>query len=144
MNTAASEAFTSHLMLSGRLISELADARSALRTTAERSGPSVVVHAGGELDASNELTWRHLLTEAAAATSPPSALVVDTRGLDFISCCAFAALAEEAQRCRHRGVDVRLVSTAPTVARIIATCGWSGLLPVHSSVDDALSASAKW
>ncbi|MGH3968984.1 MAG: anti-sigma factor antagonist [Mycobacterium sp.] len=144
MTIAAPEAFTSHLMLSSRLISELANARSILRTTAERSGPSVIVHAGGELDASNESTWRRLLSEAATATTPPSTLVVDTSGLDFIGCCAFAALAEEAEHCRRRGVDLRLVSSEPTVARIVAACGLSDLLPVHGSVDDALSASADW
>jgi anti-anti-sigma factor len=145
MSIAAPEAFTSHLMLSSRLISELADARSTLRTTAERDGPAVIVHAGGELDASNESTWRRLLSEAAAATCPPTALVIDTSGLDFMGCCAFAALAEEAERCRRRGVDLRLVnSSQPTVVRIVAACGLSGLLPVHDSVDDALSASADW
>lgn len=143
MSIAAPEAFTSPLMLSSRLISELASARSTLRTTTERSGPAVIVHAGGELDASNESTWRRLLSEAAAATSPPSALVVDTGGLDFMGCCAFAALADEADQCRHRGVDLRLVSSQPVVARTIAACGLSDLLPIHDSVDDALLASAE-
>jgi anti-anti-sigma factor len=140
MNIAAAEPSTSHLMLSGRLISELAGARSTLRTTAERSGPAVIVHAGGELDASNEAIWRRLLSEAAAAASPPSALVVDTSGLDFMACCAFAALAEEAERCRLRGVDLRLVSSQRSVARVVVACGLDRLLPVHDSVDDALSA----
>ncbi|MGH3633552.1 MAG: anti-sigma factor antagonist [Mycobacterium sp.] len=142
MSLAAPEASTSHLMLSGRLISELAGARSTLRTITERSGPAVIVHAGGELDASNEMTWRRLLSEASAATSPSSAFVVDTSGLDFMACCAFAALAEEAEQCRRRDVDLRLVSTQPIVARTVAACGLSELLPVHDSVDDALLASA--
>lgn len=142
MSTAAAETPISHLMLSSRLISELAAARSTLRTIAERCGPAVIVHAGGELDASNEEIWRRLLSEAAAATSSPSALVVDTSGLDFMGCCAFAALAEEAERCQRRDLDLRLVSSQPTVARIVAACGLDRLLPVHRSVDDALSASA--
>lgn len=143
MSIAAPEAFTSHLMLSSRLISELAGARSTLRTTTERSGPAVIVHAGGELDASNESTWRRLLSEAAAATGTPGALVVDTSGLDFMACCAFAALAEEAEQSRRRGVDIRLVSSQPVVARTVAACGLSELLLVHDSVDDALMASAE-
>lgn len=143
MSIAVPEAFTSHLMLSSRLISELAGARSTLRTTTERSGPAVIVHAGGELDASNESTWRRLLSEAAAATGTPGALVVDTSGLDFMACCAFAALAEEAEQSRRRGVDIRLVSSQPVVARTVAACGLCELLPVHDSVDDALMASAE-
>ena len=128
-----------HLTLSGRLISELAQARSTLRTTIERSGLAVIVHAGGELDASNEATWRRLLSEAAAAAGPPGPLVVDTSGLDFMACCAYAALGEEAENCRRRGVEMRLVSNQPAVSRIVAACGLSELLPVDDSVDAALS-----
>src|ERR1700684_2023393 len=127
-----------HLTLSGRLISELARARSTLRTTIERSGLAVIVHAGGELDASNEATWRRLLSDAAAA-GPPGPLVVDTSGLDFMACCAYAALGEEAENCRRRGVEMRLVSNQPAVSRIVAACGLSELLPVDDSVDAALS-----
>jgi anti-anti-sigma factor len=128
-----------HLMLSSRLISELAQARSTLRMTTERSGMAVIVSAGGELDASNEATWRRLLREAAAAAGPPGPLVVDTSGLDFMGCCAYATLAEEAERCRQRGVQVRLVGNQPIVARIVAACGLGELLPVDDSVDTALS-----
>ena len=136
---AMAEPSCNHLMLSSRLISELAQARSTLRMTTERSGLAVIVTAGGELDASNEATWRRLLSEAAAAAGPPGPLVIDTGGLDFMGCCAYAALAEEAKRCRQRGVDVRLVGNQPLVARIVAACGLGELLPIDDSVDAALS-----
>ena len=137
---AIAEASSSHLVLSSRLISELAQARSTLRTTSERCGLAVIVSAGGELDASNEATWRCLLSEAAAAAGPPGPLVVDVSGLDFIGCCAYAALAEEAERCRHRGVELRLVSNQRAVSRIVAVCGLNDSLPVDATVDAALSA----
>jgi anti-anti-sigma factor len=138
-NFAIAEPSCNHLMLSSRLISELARARSTLRMTTERNGMAVIVSAGGELDASNEATWRRLLSEAAAAAGPPGPLVVDTSGLDFMGCCAYAALAEEAERCRQRGVQVRLVGNQPIVGRIVAACGLGELLPVDDSVDAALS-----
>jgi anti-anti-sigma factor len=139
---AIAEPSFNHLMLSSRLISELAQARSTLRTTIERSDLAVVVSAGGELDASNETTWRRLLSEAAMAAGSPGPLVVDISGLDFMGCCAYAALGEEAERCRRRGVEMRLVSSQPVVARIVTVCGLSELLPVDDSVDIALSACA--
>jgi anti-anti-sigma factor len=128
------------LMLSSRLISQLAQARSTLRATTERTGPAVIVHAGGELDASNDATWRQLLSEASAAAGPPGPLVIDTSGLDFMGCCAYAALGEEAERSRARGVEMRLVSNQTVVARIVRACGLGDLLPVDASVDAALSA----
>jgi anti-anti-sigma factor len=139
---AIAEPSFNHLMLSSRLVSELAQARSTLRTTIERSDLAVIVSAGGELDASNETTWRRLLSEAAMAAGSPGPLVVDTSGLDFMGCCAYAALGEEAERCRRRGVEMRLVSSQPIVARIVTACGLSELLPVDDSVDIALSACA--
>lgn len=137
---AMAEPSYSHLMLSSRLVSELAQARSTLRTTTERIGLAVIVSAGGELDASNDAIWRRLLGEAAAAAGTPGPLVVDTSGLDFMGCCAYAALAEEAERCRGRGIEMRLVSNQPVVSRIVAACGMSELLPVDYTVDEALSA----
>jgi anti-anti-sigma factor len=137
---AIAEPSSNHLMLSSRLISELAQARSTLRMTTERIGLAVIVSAGGELDASNEATWRRLLNEAAAAAGPPGPLVVDTSGLDFMGCCAYAALAEQAQRCQQHGVQLRLVGRQPVVSRIVGACGLSELLPVDETVDAALSA----
>lgn len=136
---AIAEPSFNHLMLSSRLVTALAQARSTLRTTTERIGQAVIVSAGGELDASNEAIWRRLLSEAAAAAGPPGPLVVDTNGLDFMGCCAYAALGEEADRCRHRGVELRLVSSRPVASRVVAACGLSELLPVDASVDAALS-----
>jgi anti-anti-sigma factor len=137
---AMAEPSYSHLILSSRLVSELAQARSTLRTTTERIGLAVIVSAGGELDASNDTTWRRLLGEAAAAAGAPGPFVVNTSGLDFMGCCAYAALAEEAERCRSRGIEMRLVSNLPVVPRIVAACGMSDLLPVDDTVDAALSA----
>jgi len=138
-NFALAEPSFNHLMLSGRLISELARSRSTLRATTERSGEVVIVSAGGELDASNEATWRRLLSEAAAAAGPSGLLVVDTSGVDFMACCAYAALGEQAEACASRGVEMRLVSNQRHVGRIVAACGLNKLLPVDESVDAALS-----
>lgn len=127
------------LSLSTGLVTELNNARSTLRTITERNGSTVVLYAGGEVDAGNERTWRRLLGEAATATSSPGSLIVDTSGLDFMGCCAFTVLADQANRCRRRGVGVRLVSSQSIVFRVVAACGLSGLLPIYRDLDSALS-----
>lgn len=133
-----------HLMLSTRLVYELGDPHSTLRATTDRSGLAVLINAGGEIDACNEHTWRHLVSEAASVVTPPGPFVVDVTGLDFMGCCAFAVLAEEAQRCHRRGIELRLVSRQPIVARIVDMCGLSGVLPVYPTADSALAATACW
>ncbi|HXA90021.1 MAG TPA: anti-sigma factor antagonist [Mycobacterium sp.] len=141
MHLAIADPFSTHLMLSTRLVYELGDPHSTLRATTDRSGPAVLIHAGGEIDAYNEHTWRQLLDEAAAVVTAPGSFVVDVSGLDFMGCCAFAALADEAERCRDRGVELLLVSHQPVVTRIVKACGLSHMLPVYPSVDAALTSS---
>lgn len=135
---------TTHLMLSTKLVYELGDPHSTLRATADRTGPAVLIYAGGEIDACNEHTWRHLISEAAGVVTAPGPFVVDVTGLEFMGCCAFAVLAEEAKRCQERGIELRLVSCEPIVARIIDACGLNGVLPIYPTVDSALSAVARW
>lgn len=124
--------------LSPRLVHELGDPHSTLRATTDGSGAALLIHAGGEIDGRNEHLWRQLVTEAAAGVTAPGPLIVDVTGLDFMGCCAFAALADEAQRCRCRGIDLRLVSHQPIVARIAEAGGLSRVLPIYPTVDTAL------
>jgi anti-anti-sigma factor len=133
-----------HLMLSTRLVSELGDRRSTLRATTDRSGAAVIISAGGEVDACNERTWRRLVSEAASVVVPPGPFVVDVTGLDFMGCCAFAVLADEARRCKERGIELRLVSLEPLVTRIVEACGLNRVLPIYPTTDAAIATAARW
>ena len=144
MSLVTTEPMSTHLMLSTRLVYELGDPHSTLRATTDRCGPAVLITAGGEIDACNEQTWRHLVSEAAGVVIPPGPFVVDVTGLDFMGCCAFAALADEAQRCRDRGIELRLVSHEPIVARIVDACGLSRVLPIYPTADAALATASRW
>jgi anti-anti-sigma factor len=133
-----------YLMLSTRLVYELGDPHSTLRATTDRNGAAVLINAGGEVDACNEHTWRQLVSEAASVVIPPGPFVVDVTGLDFMGCCAFAVLADQAQRCRERGIGLRLVSREPIVARIVDACGLNRVLPIYPTADAALASAARW
>lgn len=140
MSLVIAESFSTHLTLSTRLVSQLGDQRSTLRATTDRSGEAVLIHAGGEIDACNENTWRQLVSEAAVSANPPGPFIVDVTDVDFMACGAFAVLADEARRCRARGVELRLVSLQPIVERIVQACGLGDLLPSYPTVDAALAA----
>jgi len=133
-----------YLMLSTRLVYELGDPHSTLRATTDRNGAAVLINAGGEVDACNEHTWRQLVSEAASVVIPPGPFVVDVTGLDFMGCGAFAVLADEAQRCRERGIELRLVSHEPIVERIVDACGLNRVLPIYPTSDAALASAARW
>lgn len=139
MSLVIAESFSTHLTLSTRLVYQLGEPRSTLRAITDRSGDAVVIHAGGEIDACNENTWHQLVTEAAATATAPGPFVVDVADVDFMGCCAYSVLAEVAEQCRRRGVELRLVTHAPIVTRIVEACGLSAVLPIYPTVDSALS-----
>ena len=128
-----------HLTLSTRLVYELGDPHSTLRATTDRRGAAVLINAGGEVDACNERTWRHLVSEAASVVIPPGPFVVDVTGLAFMGCCAYTVLTEEARRCRQRGVELRLVSRDPLVTKVVDACGLNRELPIYPTADAALA-----
>jgi anti-anti-sigma factor len=127
---------------STRLSPQLGDSNSGLRAVTECTGSAVVVHVGGDVDASNEVVWQRLVNRSAAIAIAPGPFVVDVRQLDFLGSCAYAVLAQESVRCRRRGVNLRLVSNQPIVARTIAACGLRRLLPTFTTVESALTPPA--
>jgi anti-anti-sigma factor len=129
------------LTLSAELVSALSSPPGLLRAIAHRDGSTVTVYADGEVDAANEHSWRQLLREAAAATTAPGPLLIDTDGLDFMACCAFTTLAEEADRCRRRGIRMCLVSRKPIVGRIITAAALGSQLRLYPDAKTALSAA---
>lgn len=141
MNVGPADGFSTPVPLSSRLASELGEPTSTLRATTIRSGSAVFIMAVGEVDAANEHTWRGLIDEAAAVAVRPGPLVVDVNGLDFMGCCAFTVLADQAERCRRRGITLRMVSSDPGIDRIVHACSFSSVLPVHPTTEAALSAA---
>lgn len=124
---------------STRPSSQPSDLHSGLRAVTECTGSAVVVHVGGDIDASNEVAWQRLVSKSAAIAIAPGPFVIDIRDLDFMGSCAYAVLAQESVRCRRRGVNMRLVSNQPIVARTIAACGLRQLIPLYATVETALA-----
>ncbi len=137
MKTLATKTFPASS--STRLTSQFGDPNSGLRSITELSGSAVVIHVGGDVDASNETVWQRIVSRTASIVVAPGPFIVDLRELEFMGSCAYAALANEAVRCGRRGVNMRLVSSQPIVARTIAACGLARLLPMYTSLENALS-----
>lgn len=117
----------------------LDDAPSLLRFNSERTSPAVIVSVGGEIDASNEDRFEHLITRMATTAAAPGPFVIDLRKLDFIGCGAFEILGRQAKRCRRCGIELCLISGQPIVAQIVAISGLRPLLPIQPTVEAALS-----
>lgn len=140
MHSAA--AGTSARVSSSQFGQQAADARGALRAITECTGSSVVMHVGGDIDASNESAWRCLLSKSAAQAVAPGSFVIDLCELDFMGSRGYAVLAHEAAQCLSRGIALRLVTSQPIVAQTIAACGLYPLVPTFTTVETALAQSA--
>ncbi|QUR67662.1 anti-sigma factor antagonist [Mycobacterium spongiae] len=140
MNTVAVRSFPGPS--NARLSSQPNDTHSGLRAVTECTGSAVVVHVGGDIDASNEAAWQRLVNRSAAIAIAPGPFVIDIRDLEFMGSCAYAVLAQESVRCRRRGVSLRLVTSQPIVARTIAACGLRRLVPMYPTVETALAPPA--
>ena len=138
--SAAIATLPAHPLLSASLVAQMGGAGNTLQATIERSGSAVLLYAGGEVDAANESIWRRLLGEAATATAAPGPLLIDTNGLDFMAGCAYAALAEQADRCRIQGINLCLVSAQRIVARVVGVMKLDRQMPLYHNVDAALMA----
>lgn len=99
----------------------------------------LIVQVFGQVDAHNEPTWERMLGESAAAAPDGSILVVDGGSLDFMSCGALVTLAKQAVDSRQQGVTVRLVTTLPSIRRVIANCGLDDAISAHPDVESALN-----
>ncbi|MGH3525501.1 MAG: anti-sigma factor antagonist [Mycobacterium sp.] len=117
-------------------------AASRLQIEVDQRGCAVIVHARGELDAYTMPIWRRVTREASAQATPPGPVIVDISRLDFISCGALVALALDADVCRARRINLIVVSRASTVHRIVAATDLDARLPIHSSTESALLATA--
>ncbi|MEU2040313.1 anti-sigma factor antagonist [Nocardia niwae] len=115
------------------------DAPLGLNATIERRGAAAIVRAHGEVDAYTLPTWRRVLREAAAAAVAPGPIVIDTSGLGFMACRSMLALAEESEACHRRGVRLCVVGGRVVVGRVVDLLDLEALLPIYSSVDDALA-----
>ncbi len=113
-------------------------AADRLSATTDRRGTAVILRPRGEIDAYTLRIWQQLIRQASAAAEPPGPVVLDTTGIEFMSCTALGVLADEADRCRSQGIVVHLTVDQPAIVRLITIAGLGEKLPSYSSVDTAL------
>jgi anti-anti-sigma factor len=141
MADATGQPVATHISLTPRLLRQLGAPSSTMRAFVERDDAAVVVYVGGEVDARNESTWRRLLGEAAVAAAPGAVLIVDLRGLRFVSCSAMEALIRQSHWCRRYGVQLRLVTEQAVIRQVVQACVPAHEMPIFPSVDVALDRS---
>ncbi|UWP78448.1 STAS domain-containing protein [Dactylosporangium fulvum] len=65
-------------------------------------------------------------------------IVVDLSGVDFCDSVGLGTFAYSHNHCVEHGGFLRLAAPSPFLARLLATVGLAGRIPVHATVTDAL------
>jgi anti-sigma B factor antagonist len=97
---------------------------------------AVIVRLAGELDLYNAEDVRAALTQALDAA--PRRIVVDMAAVEFVDSTALGVLVEA--RSRLGQAALLLAAPQPEARRTLALSGLDRHLPVHDSVDEALTA----
>jgi anti-sigma B factor antagonist len=100
-----------------------------------------VVITPDEIDITNAVALRAALLHAAARPGP--ALVVDMTRTRFCDCAGLHALIAAHKRAQAEGRQVRLVVTGAQVRRILTLTALDRLIPVCTTLDQALAQPAR-
>jgi anti-sigma B factor antagonist len=102
----------------------------------ERGGRAVVA-AVGELDAHSASLLEAEIGPRSAL--PGGALIVDLSGVDFIDSTGLGVLVTALKHSREAGGSLDVVVAAPRVIKVFALTGLDVVIPMHSTLDEALT-----
>jgi len=93
----------------------------------------------GEIDLSTRDELAEYLNRALETVSPPQSLIVDLSEVTFLGSAGLALLLDTQDAAVRRGVPLRVVGTQRAVRRPIEAVGLSDMLPLHTTVQEALA-----
>ena len=96
----------------------------------------VTVH--GEIDVATSPTLRERLIDLVNGGA--TRLVLDLEAVDFLDSTGLGTIVSLLKRVRTHGGDLRLVCTEARIRRLFEITGLEKAVPLHASLDDAISA----
>jgi anti-anti-sigma factor len=109
-----------------------------LRVHQRLEGLAVVLRTTGEIDMNTAPVLADEFDTAMASATAPAPVVADFSDVTFLSSAGLAVLLTTRDRCTAAGTPLRLVATGRPVLRSLEVAGLLELLPVYSTVDDAV------
>jgi anti-sigma B factor antagonist len=102
-------------------------------------GDRTVVVVGGEIDVYTAPKLREQLIDLVSSGNYQ--LVVDMEGVDFLDSTGLGVLVGGLKRVRAHDGSLRLVCSQERILKIFRITGLTKVFPIHSSVEEALSAT---
>jgi anti-sigma B factor antagonist len=110
-----------------------------LTVATRREGVQTVISVVGEIDVYTAPTLRERLNELVA--DGEYHLVVDMAGVDFLDSTGLGVLVGGLKRARSHEGSLQLVCDQEKILKVFRITGLTKVFPIHSSVDEALSAT---
>ena len=101
----------------------------------ERDGWAVV-RASGDLDLTTAPRLREQVVKVVTGGQPR--VVLDLQGVDFVDSTGLGVIVGLLKRTRGQGGDLRLVSTRPSLRKVLELTGIDRALELAPTVDEAL------
>jgi anti-sigma B factor antagonist len=109
-----------------------------LRTEVSEVKGWTVVTVHGEIDVATSPTLREGLI--GLVNGGATRLVLDLEAVDFLDSTGLGTIVGLLKRVRTHGGDLRLVCTEARIRRLFEITGLDKAVPLHASLDDAISA----
>jgi anti-sigma B factor antagonist len=110
-----------------------------LSLSTRTEGDRTIVEVGGEIDVYTAPRLREQLVDLVA--DGKYHLVVDMERVDFLDSTGLGVLVGGLKRVRAHDGSLRLVCTQERILKIFRITGLTKVFPIHSSVDEAVSAT---
>jgi anti-sigma B factor antagonist len=121
-------------------VSTLAKAHvPSLRMERKSTADGVLVRVAGELDVTTLDEFTTELTAARVAAAPPTPVLLDMRGIEFMGSSALAVLVTHHHRCASSGTPLRVVADQRAVLRPLALTGLATTLEVTATIAAAVN-----
>ena len=110
-----------------------------LSLSTRSEGDRTVVEVGGEIDVYTAPRLREQLVDLVA--DGKYHLIVDRERVDFLDSTGLGVLVGGLKRVRAHDGSLRLVCTQERILKIFRITGLTKVFPIHSSVEEAVSAT---
>lgn len=108
-----------------------------METSVDQRGDVVTVHISGSVDTLTAEDLQRVFTREVEAGHRN--LVADYGAVDYTSSAGLRVLLATVKSTRSRGGDLRLAAANPEVLKVLELSGFTGILKVCKTVDDAVA-----
>jgi len=108
-----------------------------METSVEQRGDVITVHISGSVDGLTAESLQHTFSSQVEAGHHK--LVADFGEVDYTSSAGLRVLLGTVKHARSRGGDLRLAGPHPDVLKVLDLSGFTSILRVFDTVDDAVA-----